>query len=326
MKKRDHKTVEVNRADVESRLSEPPTAVTNVADIRALLRGDRWTLTVLTGEQSGRVVELTEKANVIIGRGSDAEVRQIDESLSRRHAAFTVHNGEPRVEDLSSTNGTFVDGARLEGARVLHNGARVQLGLNTAVRVQLQTRHEISTATALYESSIKDPLTGVSNRRHLDEQLDTELGFAKRHRTPLSVLMLDIDHFKKVNDTFGHPAGDAVLQAFSGLLTTSVRREDLVGRYGGEEFIILLRDSTASAAQILAERIRGHVETLAVPWEEKTIRFTVSIGIATHDTTTPFVDGTSLVAAADDCLYRAKRAGRNLVVGSTSARSVPPRG
>jgi diguanylate cyclase (GGDEF)-like protein len=226
------------------------------------------------------------------------------------------------VRDLGSTNGTFVNGVRVDDKpSKVGNGARVQLGLRTTVRVQLLHREELAAAKALFESSTRDPLTGVCNRRHLDERLESELAFAQRHGTPLSVLMIDIDHFKKINDTLGHPAGDAVLVQFGRLLAGSVRKEDLVARYGGEEFTVLLRDESSAGAAILAERIRSMVESSVIEWQGKQVRYTVSVGVATHEARDPQKSAASLLETADRRLYGAKAAGRNTVVADDS-RSV----
>ncbi len=318
----DRKTRELIRGDVFA--SEPPTTITSMADLRAVLKGEVWTLTILTGDQSGLVTELDE-TTIVIGRGADAHIRQNDDSLSRAHAAFALEAGVATVADLGSTNGTFVNGRRIVEACVLDSGAHVQLGAKTTVRVQLLHRIELASARALYESSMRDQLTGVYNRRHLDERLENEMAFALRHRTPVSVLMVDIDHFKRINDTWGHLAGDAALERFGALLTSSVREEDIVGRYGGEEFTIILREEDAAGASIVAERIRATVEAERLEWGGELIEYTASIGVACHDTGTPRASAAELVAAADQCLYRAKRAGRNIVISDVSSRSVPPR-
>ena len=159
-----------------------------------------------------------------------------------------------------------------------------------------------------------DPLTGIANRRRLLDLGAQEILRAQRVGTPMSVLMLDIDHFKDINDSHGHPAGDAVIQAVARLCGDTVRAIDSVGRLGGEEFAILLPMTDRAGAQEVAERLRACVEAYRLEWEGKTIRLTVSIGVAQG---TPD-DGnfSALLGIADQALYKAKKEGRNRVAVS----------
>jgi diguanylate cyclase (GGDEF)-like protein len=302
--------------------TDPPTEVTRIDDIVGAMSADRWTLTILSGESAGLVLPLQDQ-RMTVGRGGDADVRLLDQGLSREHAAFEPQGDQIRIVDLGSTNGTFVEGEKISGAALVGDGARVQLA-TVAMRLQLQTTEEMAAVRRIYESTIKDSLTGLSNRRHLEEQLDREYAFAIRHRVPLSVLMIDVDHFKKVNDTYGHPVGDSVLVALAAYLIETVRQEDIVGRYGGEEFVVALRDVGAAGAQVLAERIRQGIEETGIEAGGDSIRVTVSIGVATYDVTRPYADHNALVEVADKCLYRAKANGRNIVIADASPRSVPP--
>lgn len=168
---------------------------------------------------------------------------------------------------------------------------------------------------ALRAQSVKDPLTGLYNRRYLEETLEREIRRAVRAEQSLGILMLDLDHFKKVNDTYGHDAGDTVLREAGSFLTKSVRVEDTVCRFGGEEFVIVLPTANAEAARSRAERIRSKLRELTVLHQGHSLgRITVSVGVAELP-----VNGTSaadLLAAADAALYRAKREGRDQVVVS----------
>jgi diguanylate cyclase (GGDEF)-like protein len=165
----------------------------------------------------------------------------------------------------------------------------------------------------MYESALRDGLTKVYNKRYFTERITSEMRFAVRHKAMLALLLVDIDHFKKVNDTFGHLAGDRVLSAVATALQKSVRNEDVVARYGGEEFAVLLRATPIEHVRGTADRLRKLVESLAVDNEATDpIRVTISIGMATFPeqaVTTP----EDLVEAADQALYRAKNGGRNRV-------------
>jgi diguanylate cyclase (GGDEF)-like protein len=164
----------------------------------------------------------------------------------------------------------------------------------------------------LRNQSIRDPLTGLFNRRYLEESLDLECSRAERSLQPLSVVMLDIDHFKRFNDTFGHEAGDVVLKSIAELLKASVRQGDIICRYGGEEFMLVLPVTGAPEAAALAERVRTAVKRLDLVHRGQSMgNITVSLGVATN-TGTKWKQN-DIVEAADQALYAAKNAGRNRV-------------
>ena len=174
----------------------------------------------------------------------------------------------------------------------------------------------------LLRSGFTDVLTGWSNRRYLQVRLTEELARARRHSTTLTCLMLDVDHFKCVNDTLGHAAGDEVLKEIAIRIESQVRASDVAARYGGEEFVILLPNTDTTSAELLAERVRREIATVPIEIErEKNTEVTVSIGIACASPRPDDDDlkttGESLIARADVALYRAKSAGRDRVVVST---------
>jgi len=180
-------------------------------------------------------------------------------------------------------------------------------GLVYALRNALLYREAI-------ESGLQDPLTGVANRAALDAALKREVSLSQRHKLPLSVLLLDIDKFKKINDTYGHAAGDIVLQALTQGVNACIRTSDVQARYGGEEFVVVLPGTDRDGALLLAARIRRHIEKLSceVPAESGTaaLRFAVSVGVATLDGQE---DSASLVRRADHAMYTAKQLGGNQV-------------
>lgn len=165
---------------------------------------------------------------------------------------------------------------------------------------------------ALQEQAVRDGLTGLYNRRYLDEMLEREVSRARREGIPLSLVMLDIDHFKRVNDTYGHQAGDEVLKILAATLMADIRAEDMACRYGGEEFLILLPNMPLSAALARAEVWRRSVEALCIVHGNFPIRFTVSLGVAAYPEHAKTPD--DLTRCADQALYRAKDAGRNRVL------------
>jgi two-component system cell cycle response regulator len=273
----------------------------------------RTVVKVLSGLEAGRVHIVTSDV-VVVGRGAGCDLRIDDTALSRQHCRIRVTDGTFFVEDLESRNGTMVNGLRIRAPQVLEDGALVQLAAGTIIMFSHQEDLEVQAEQRLYASAVLDPLTGLHNRRHLDARIKSEFAFASRHQTPLSVLLLDIDHFKRVNDTYGHAGGDAALRALAERLQRTVRTEDIVARYGGEEFAVVARGIEPAAALLFAERIRDHAEKIRLVHEEKSIAFTISIGVATMTRERIFDSVVSILKAADDGLYQAKAAGRNRCV------------
>jgi diguanylate cyclase (GGDEF)-like protein len=164
----------------------------------------------------------------------------------------------------------------------------------------------------MYESALRDGLTKVFNKKYFTDYLEKEFAFAARHGGPLALIFLDIDYFKKINDTHGHPAGDFVLAELSQMMSTLLRTEDVLARFGGEEFTILCRGSDLSGAKIVAERVRRAVEERKFSFGGKDIPVTVSLGVVAIPES-GITEHNAFLAAADKALYEAKRSGRNRV-------------
>jgi two-component system cell cycle response regulator len=277
------------------------------------------TLTVLTGNSMGTMRVLTG-AKSLLGRGDAVDLCVSDAGISRVHAAIHRVADGYEVEDLGSSNGTFLEHGRVTGRAPLRDGARIWLG-NTLMRFALQDDVEQAASQRMYDLSVRDGLTGLYNRRHLDERVTSELAFAQRHATPLALLLVDIDHFKQINDRFGHQAGDAVLQRVAEVLAQSVRTEDLVARYGGEEFAVIGRGIDPIGAQAFGERLRTLVANTRLVYEGQSLTVTVSIGVAHNHRGAPISKPAALLSAADQALYAAKRGGRNRVCMAASPGS-----
>lgn len=272
----------------------------------------RYTLTLVEGPDQGRVIAITSD-EVVIGRGAECDVTVRDHAVSRKHAQLSVRAKRVVVEDLRSANGTFVAGERITERRVVADGALVQLGSGVVFRVELRDVGEAKSAERLFIAALRDPLTGLLNRRAIDERLVEEIAFARRHGTALAVLMLDVDRFKLVNDTHGHANGDRVLAAVGSAVRAIVRTEDVVARWGGEEFLVLARGIARDGVQVLAERVRRAVEALTVRTDaDVAIPVTTSVGGALLHAS--HADGIAFVSDADGALYAAKTGGRNRVV------------
>ncbi len=289
------------------------TAVVNLADLRGLRKPeqDRHLLVRVQGTQLGEVQRLGPGITNV-GRSQESELWLSDDGVSRRHARLLPEaRGRFIIEDLSSANGTFVQGERIS-RRLLQDGDLVQIGPTAVFRYSIADEDQESLLRQLYAASVTDALTGAHKREHFDAQLQNELSYARRHQRDCSVVMFDLDHFKKLNDTYGHPAGDEVLSVVARTVRQELRAEDMFARYGGEEFAIILRAIDLKGAGVLAERLRSQVSALVIPHEGQHIRVTLSAGCASvGELGTPRAD--ELVATADRRLYAAKRAGRNRV-------------
>ena len=279
-------------------------------------RRDRAHLIVIAGPSVGQMFKIQgtgTDANAVIGRGRDAHIRVFDEGVSRAHARIWSDVDRLYVEDLTSRNGTFVNGRKIEQAIPLADGDKIQVGSTTILKFTYHDALDESFHEHMYESALRDALTKVFNKRYFADRLDGEVRFARRHDTSVTLLMIDIDHFKQVNDGRGHLAGDAVLHSVAQVLARAVRNEDVVARYGGEEFAIISRDIRLEEGRVLAERLRRRVEAAEVDvGDGPPIKVTVSVGVASFPESK--VDSAAqLIASADAALYRAKHGGRNRV-------------
>lgn len=164
----------------------------------------------------------------------------------------------------------------------------------------------------LKKLSITDELTGLHSRRHFNEQIQNELALFRRTHRPFSVMMIDVDNFKQINDQYGHAAGDLVLKSFADTLRQHLRDYDTIARWGGEEFIVLMRDTNVGNSQLFSETVRFNTEKLELIYEDQHIPFTVSVGIAVSKSTD--ISSDSIIKRADNRLYKAKESGKNQVV------------
>jgi two-component system cell cycle response regulator len=281
--------------------------------IAAPLRRDRAVLLRMDGVAAGQVVTVTQTP-FSMGRHPTNQLPIDDDSISRFHARFTSENGEYFVEDLDSRNGTFIQGKRITRLAIKDDDW-VQLGARVAFRFALTDTRQEGLLRKLYESSTRDALTGAYNRRHFEDRLRAEIAFAVRHATDCGLLLLDLDHFKRVNDTHGHPAGDEVLRHLSAIAGHTLRTEDVFARFGGEEFAVILRGASTRGAGRLAERLREALAEQHARYEGREIPVTLSAGCAALSCCTKPTPE-DLVAVADRRLYLAKKAGRNRVVAS----------
>lgn len=260
-----------------------------------------------SSNQLGKRFSLGE-GKVRIGRGMENDVVLNSDSVSRRHARIELRGGGYRVVDMASTNGTYVNDELVVDAK-LSRGDQVKVG-DTILKFLSGADLESQYHETIYRMTIVDGLTAVHNKRYFVEQLDRELSRAARHGRPLSMVICDIDHFKSVNDEFGHLAGDHVLKEVAQLCKSRIRPDDVIARYGGEELALILPETELAGGVLIADELRRIIASASFVFEDEDIDVTVSFGVAQLE---PSWSSYDFVKAADAQLYRAKRAGRNRV-------------
>ena len=262
----------------------------------------------------GRRTELAQD-RMPIGRDPASAIPLERDSVSRQHAELS-RTGQDQwmVRDLGSTNGTFVNERPVEpgeAGEVLRSGDQLRFG-DVVFKFLAGGTVESVYHEEVYQLSVQDGLTGVHNKRYFMDFLERELASAHRHKNPLTLVMLDIDHFKQLNDERGHLCGDSVLKQLAQRISPRIRREDLFARYGGEEFAAILTITGLQGGVRFAENIRQMVARRPFAFEKEQLPVTISLGVTCMENE-PSVDAEALIHRADQRLYEAKRAGRNRV-------------
>ena len=265
-------------------------------------------LVIVEGSTLGRIIKL-DRNPITLGRDPRNTLCLDESGVSRTHAVIKQQSQGVTVRDMGSKNGTFVNRDPVQEC-VLQDGDMIQIG-NTTLKFLSQDSPEQAYYEHLHQATVEDPVTKIPNRRYFEEFVHREIARTRRYERPLGLLLLDLDHFKQINDTYGHVCGDVVLRSFAQLVSSRLRKSEFVARYGGEEFALTLPETDLRGAGIVAESIRLLVEKHSFAWEGQLIAVTVSIGGALLKPTMGTVG--ELVQAADDELYKAKRAGRNRV-------------
>ena len=290
------------------------TRITRASGLLSPAAGDGVACLVkIYGQHLGRKFDL--ETSMVVGRGEECDIVIEMDSVSRSHAIFERQGDTILVRDLGSTNGTYVNDATVTEA-ILNDGDLVKIG-NTIFKFLSGGNVERAYHEEIYMMTIVDGLTRVHNKRYLQDFLERELARAQRYDRELSVVLFDIDHFKRVNDTHGHLSGDHVLREVADLVRGRIRREEVFARYGGEEFCAVLPETAAAGAFQFADQVRKTVEAHSFEFDGDVIPITVSAGVA--NATEGTKDSDALIRAADKNLYKAKELGRNRVVGSDDA-------
>lgn len=271
---------------------------------------DQACIVVIYGPELGKRAALG-RGTFEIGRSSRSDLAIDQESVSRHHARLTFDGQRHVIEDLGSTNGTFVNDQNQKRS-VLEDGDQVKIG-RSILKYMSGDNIEANYHEEIYRLMTMDALTQTHNRRYFNEALEREFQRSLRYHRALSLVLFDVDHFKQVNDTYGHVAGDSVLRQLSRVVKPRLRQQDMLARVGGEEFAVLLPEVELAGALVAAEKVRHLVEGARFVAQDKEFGCTVSAGVASFDPRMTSPQG--LYESADRNLYEAKRGGRNRVVG-----------
>lgn len=242
-----------------------------------------------------------------------------DASVSWEHAQVSVDGDGVHVEDLASHNGTCVNDRRIHERTLLADGDYLRFGGGTIMKFSLMEPFEEQALRTLFQLALRDPLTRLYNRRYFDDRLLGEFAFARRQRSQLALLLIDIDHFKRFNDSYGHQVGDVVLKLVASNIQRMMRPEDVLARFGGEEFVVMARGTSLRNIHILGERLCQNVQSLVLDLPDRGLKVTVSIGASCMGPDESEFSAESLLKSADQALFEAKAGGRNRTVSAHSA-------
>ena len=294
-----------NPSDMEGTTYVSSTCFSQLREMEECSQGESC-LVMIHGERLGRCF-IIDREPFVIGRSSACEIRLIDDSISRRQCSIIPTSEGIFVEDMGSKNGTFVNGQRIRKHK-LETKDQILLG-RTIFKFLTGDDIESSFHTEMFRLATIDNLTGAYNKQQFEKEISKQFSRFYRSKHPFSMLIFDIDHFKQINDTYGHIAGDRVLEQLGTLISENIRGENSFFRYGGEEFIVMMPDQSLEDAVTAAERIRHLVEETSFEYEEHVLSITISIGIA--EIQQSFASPEELLKLADERLYLAKEKGRN---------------
>ena len=259
---------------------------------------------------AGSLLPLSTVRNTI-GRDAVCDIELMDDFISREHAVIYQQDGHYFLQDCASLNGTFINDERVTETRKLVPGDAIRLG-NHIFKFLSADHIEAQYHEAVYEMMTQDGLTGAQNKRFFEDAISRELLRSQRHWRPLALLLFDVDHFKAINDQYGHLAGDECLKQLAMRVRSRIRGEDLFARFGGEEFALTLCETPLKQAVRVAADLRRKVEEEPFPTTKGPVSMTISIGVGFANGQGPMT-AQEVIEMADDNLYRAKREGRNCV-------------
>jgi diguanylate cyclase (GGDEF)-like protein len=258
---------------------------------------------------------LLEKNKILLGRDDTNDIAIHDEKISKVHSEISIIKSSQGIErifikDLASTNGTYVNNELIDQS-TLNAGDKIQIG-DTVLSLSYNDELEKEYHAKLFNYAVRDTHTGLYNKRFIVNELENISRIARRSGRAFSIIIIDIDDFKQINDLHGHLAGDEYLKRISELFTQSLREQDIAGRIGGEEFLIILPETNIDGAFKLAVRIRKNVENFVLNYLNFKIKTTISAGVCQYEKT--IKDVNELLDIADQALYETKRSGKNNVM------------
>jgi diguanylate cyclase (GGDEF)-like protein len=258
---------------------------------------------------------LLEKNKILLGRDDTNDIGINDEKISKIHCEITVIKNSQGIEqiiikDLDSTNGIYVNNELIDHS-TLHAGDKIQIG-DTVLRLSYNDELEKEYHAKLFNYAVRDAYTGLYNKRFIINELENISRIARRSGRVFSIIIIDIDTFKQINDIYGHLSGDEYLKSIADLFSQSLREQDIAGRIGGDEFLIILPETTIDGALQLAVRIRKNVEEFVLNYLNFKIKTTISAGVCQYENS--IKDVNELLDIADQALYEAKRSGKNNVM------------
>jgi len=294
------------------------TVVTQIRDLEGI--GPKFPALSFMGGPSMGQLHLLKEGEFVVGRSKEVSIAVHDDGISRHHFKIVVKNSQAVIEDLGSTNGTYVNGFKVH-QQLLHDKDTIQISSQTIMTFSYVSDLEAQKQSQIYKMANFDAVTQARTKAYFLDQIDQEFSHAKRKGEPLSLLIFDLDFFKHVNDTYGHPAGDFTLKKIAEIAQNTIRNEDLFARYGGEEFVILMRDTSEEDAVSLGDRLRQNIEKFAFEFEGKRLKVTISAGVASLKNGN-FDNFNVMIKVADEYLYFAKQNGRNKVASLSLLSSV----
>lgn len=269
-------------------------------------------VTVISGPRTGLTFIVKPDTSLTLGRSPDADIQIIDTGISRKHIHMRFDTDRVFVEDLESANGTYINGEQLSGEIEVRNGDQISIGVSTVLKFSLSNQLDADYQNHIQHQLSRDSLTNAYNRKAFTQCLNSLYITAKQDFTPICLIMIDVDNFKMINDTYGHQIGDKILKYVARTLFKSVRSVDYVCRYGGDEFSIVCPSIDSLRGLQLAEKIRTNVEALRFKLNDKRVNVTASIGISNYPEN-QIQCVSQFIAYADKALYKAKRNGRNQI-------------
>ena len=269
-------------------------------------------ITVINGPLKGTSYQLKPNSHIVIGRSAEADIQIIDSGISRSHVNIRFDGNAVYVQDLKSVNGTYINARRFDRSIKIKNGDQISIGTTTVLKFSLHNALDERYRDYLDRQLTTDAVTGIYNRRAFTSYLNNNYLAAKDKNSSLTLMMIDVDHFKSFNDNYGHNVGDEILANIAEILKNNARTTDIVCRYGGDEFAVICPHINSLAALKMAEKIRTVTESTVLHIQGKVINTTLSIGIANFNRD-KIETASELLAQADRAMYKAKSKGRNQI-------------